>query len=74
MKNLSVDQLANALETLPLTTVCNITKDIAKRSKKRILTSGNKFYSDFMKDVAEQLLKPANQQILIKVANHYNFV
>lgn len=72
--NVTTDQLAKALDQIPLLAVSNITKDIAKRSKKKVITSGNKFFSQFIKEVAQELLKPANYEILAKYHNTYNLV
>lgn len=72
-ENVTVDKVVAALNEIPLATLVNITVDIAKRSKKKRITSGSMFFKDFCKTVAEQLVKPANYEILAKYHNLHNF-
>lgn len=72
-ENVTADKVAAALSEVPLATLANITVDIAKRSKKKRITSGSMFFKDFCKIVAEQLVKPANHEILAKYHNLHNF-
>lgn len=65
------ETLSAQLQDANLEVLDEATKAIAKRSKKKRLSSGTMFHSEFCDAVALELLKPANKEVLKTVKRNW---
>ena len=68
------DKLSEQLQGAELTTIETALVLIAKRSKKRRLSSGAMTYTEFCNAIAGELLKPKNKQVLKEVKKDFALV
>jgi len=58
--------VASKIEAMPTNEVNKLISDIARKTKKKRLESGNLFYRDFCKVIAQTVTKQSTRELLAK--------
>lgn len=58
--------LASKIQAMPTNEVNVLITEIARKTKKKRLQSGNMFYSEFCKHIAESLQKQSTRELIVK--------
>ncbi len=69
--NKTLHALTNGIADLPFGSISNIVRLLAKKSKKKPLTSGNLSFRDYCQLIASNLLKASNKEVLETIVRQY---
>jgi len=67
---LNIEVIAERIKELPTATIVQLVRDIAKKSKKKTLSSGTMFFAEYCKTIAKALTKETTKELV----HTYNLV